>query len=408
MMVQVVLRFLRASAVGAVATVLWSGWGAVAHAADTIRIGAAVSQSGTFAREGELLRDGYDLWKEKVNAAGGLKVGGRTYRVEVVYYDDESQAQTSAKLTEKLITEDKVQFLFGPYSSGIANATAAISERYKILTIAPMATANNLYGRGYKYIFTPSPLANTGLFPILNLAHELNPNPSTVAIVGPDDLFPNITADGAKERATELGFKVVYTGKYPKTALDVSSVVTNIKSANPDIVLCSGYSQDSIQLVKTMVELHVTPKIIGLATAVGVPDFRKALGPSANGIMGVDYWVPTLSYGGSLFKNSQQFADEFEKRFGKAPTYHAAGGTAAGLVLEAAIEKAQSLDSTKVRDAMLEIAGDTFYGAYKFTPQGTNSMATLYVSQILKGEPKVVFPKAVAQAPYAYPMSSAQ
>ena len=382
--------------------------GTAARAADIIKIGAPVSQSGTFAREGQLLRDGYDLWKEKINAAGGLKVGGKSYKVEVIYYDDESNAQTSATLTEKLITEDKVQFLFGPYSSGIANATAAISERYKVLTIAPMATANSLYARGYQYIFTPSPLANTGLFPILTLAKQIPAKPATVAIVGPDDLFPNITADGAKEYATKLGFKVVYTGKYPKGAPDLSSVVTSLKSANPDIVLCSGYSQDSILLVKTMVELRVKPQIIGLATAVGVLDFRNALGASANGIMGVDYWVPTLNYSDLMFKNSAQFAQEFEKRFGIKPTFHAASGTGAGLVLEAAIEKAQSLDGTKVRDAMLAIKGKTFYGEYKFTPQGTDELATLYVSQILKGEPKVIFPPDVAEAKYVYPMSAAQ
>jgi branched-chain amino acid transport system substrate-binding protein len=161
-------------------------------------------------------------------------------------------------------------------------------------------------------------------------------------------------------------------------------------------------------LVKTMVELQLKPKIIGLATAVGVPDFRNALGASADDIMGVDYWVPTLKYSDSMFKNSAQFAQEFEKRFGMKPTFHAASGTAAGLVLEAAIEEAQSLDGTKVRDAMLKIKGQTFYGKYEFTSKGTNELATLYVSQILKGEPKIIFPPAVADAKYVYPMSAAQ
>ena len=176
---------------------------AAADARDVIKIGAAVSQSGNFAREGENLRDGYILWTEKANAAGGIKIGDRAYKLELVFYDDESQAQTSARLTEKLITEDKVQFLLGPYSSGIANATAAISERYKMLTIAPMAAANSLYARGYHYIFTPSALATTGLFPVLTVAAAQQPKPETVAIVGPDDLFPNVTADGAKARAAE-------------------------------------------------------------------------------------------------------------------------------------------------------------------------------------------------------------
>jgi branched-chain amino acid transport system substrate-binding protein len=379
---------------------------AAADAQDVIKIGAAVAQSGTFAREGEALRDGYTLWTEKANAAGGLKIGGKAYKLELVFYDDESQAQTSARLTEKLITEDKVQFLLGPYSSGIANATAAISERYKMLTIAPMATANSLYSRGYKYIFTPSALANSGLFPVLNVAAAVQPKPVTMAIVGPDDLFPNVTADGTKERGAELGFKLVYSAKYPKGAPDLSSVVTNLKASNPDMVLCTGYTQDSILLIKTMAELQVKPKLLGIAVAVDVPDFLTSLGPTAEGVMGVAYWVPTLTYGDPLFKSSQQFADDFEKRFKRPPSYHAAAGVGGGLALQAAIEKAQSLDGTKVRDAMLEITGQSFYGEYKFTPQGTNSLATLYASQIIKGAPKVIYPDAVAQAKPAYPMTT--
>jgi branched-chain amino acid transport system substrate-binding protein len=129
----------------AVATALLSiGCLTAATAQEVLKIGAAVSLTGPFSREGQLLRDGYDLWKDTVNAKGGLKVGAKTYKVDVVYYDDESKAPTSARLTEKLLAEDKVAFLFGPYSSGIATATAAISERYKVLTLAPMATANSL------------------------------------------------------------------------------------------------------------------------------------------------------------------------------------------------------------------------------------------------------------------------
>jgi branched-chain amino acid transport system substrate-binding protein len=376
-----------------------------ARAEDLLKIGVAISQSGTFVREGQFLLEGYELWAEKANAAGGVKVGDKTYKVQLVSYDDESQAQTSAKLTERLISSDKVQFLFGPYSSGIANATAAISERYKMLTLDPMATANNLFTRGYKYFFCPAALGNTGLWPILELVQHVTPKPQTVAIVGPDDLFPNNNAAGAKEKAEQLGMKVVYTAKYPKGAPDLSAVTTGIKSASPDLVLGSGYSQDSILLIKSLRELQVAPKAIGLATAVAVPDFRTALGSTAEGILGVDYWSPTLTYSDRYFKNSQQFADEFQKRFNHAPYYHSAAGTATGIILQEAIEKAQNLDSTAVRDAMLQMSGETFFTRFKFMPDGTNSLATLYVSQVINGESRVVFPVDAAQAQVKYPLA---
>lgn len=392
--------FARAAVLAGALLFATSGVGA---AQDVLKIGAAVSLSGNFSREGGLLRDGYELWKNKVNAAGGLKIGDKIYKVNIVYYDDESKAQTSARLTEKLITQDKVNFLFGPYSSGVATATAVISERYHVLTLAPMATANSLYARGYKYIFTPSPLANTGLFPILNLAAGLKPKPQTVAIVGPDDLFPNITGDGAKAKAEQIGFKVVYHGKYPKDAVDLSAVATQLRAKRADIVLATGYVQDSILLVKSLRELQVSPKILGLATAIGVQDFRKALGRAANGIMGVDYWVPTLTYKDPVFGDSAGFAKAFEGAYHKPPTFHAASGSAAGVVLQLALQKAGTIDSKAVRHALLNMEGQTFYGRFKFDDKGVNTLATLNVSQIIDGEPKVIFPSDVKQADAIYP-----
>src|ERR1700682_326408 len=114
-----------------------------ACAQETVKIGAAVSLTGNFAREGNLLKNGYAYWEKLINAAGGIDVAGKKTKVEVVYYDDESKPQSSARLTEKLITEDNVKFILGPYSSGIATATAAISERYKVITMRRMANADS-------------------------------------------------------------------------------------------------------------------------------------------------------------------------------------------------------------------------------------------------------------------------
>jgi len=374
-----------------------------AQAQDTLKIGAAVSLTGPFAREGQLLRDGYDLWKDTVNQQGGIKVGGKNYKVDIVYYDDESKAQTSARLTEKLITEDKVDILFGPYSSGIATATAAISERYKKIAMTPMATANSLYSRGYKYIFTPSPMADAGLVPLLELAASFSPKPTKIAIVGPDDLFPNVTGEGAAKRAAQLGLNVVYTGKYPKTAAELSSVATQLKAADPDVVLATGYAQDTILLLKSMQEMRVAPKMVGLAMSVGVEDFRTALGAGAEGIMGVDYWVPTLTYKDAVFGDSAGFAKAFEAKYKKPPTYHAASGAAAGVVLQRALEKAGSFGGDAVREAMLGLEGVTFYGPFKFADNGVNTKATLNASQIVSGSPKVIYPAEVRQVPPVYP-----
>jgi len=396
------VRLIPVLAAVAVFTMSMSFW-ATACAEDVIKIGAAVSLSGKFAREGEFLKQGYDYWKDAANAQGGVKIGDKKYKVEIVYNDDESDPQTSARLTEKLITEDKVKFLFGPYSSGIATATAAISEKYNILTMVPMATADSIYQRGYRYVFCPSPLAGTGLYPILDLIGTLEKRPATMAIVGPDSLFPNITAEAARRKAEEMGIKVVYLGKYPQSAADLSSVATAVKGANPEAILCTGYTQDSILLVKSMRELQVNPKLVGLAMSIAVPDFRNALGSAANQVMGTDYWVPTLTYTGIIVKDSDTYAKTYKEKFQKDPTYQAASGTAAGIILQMAVENAGSLDTNAVREALLKLKGQTFYGDFQFNEQGVNTAAKLSVTQIQDGQPKVVFPIQVRQTPVQYP-----
>ena len=132
---------------------------APAAEAKVIKIGVAISQTGAVAREGSFEKDGIDYWAALVNDAGGFDVAGEKYKVEVVYYDDQSNPETSMKLTEKLITEDKVDFLIGPYSSGIQTAAATIGEKYKIITITPLANATTIYDKGYKYIFSVLPPA---------------------------------------------------------------------------------------------------------------------------------------------------------------------------------------------------------------------------------------------------------
>src|SRR5690606_3172006 len=142
----------------------------------TLRIGASISLSGIFSKEGTELQAGYDIWKDAVNKQGGIDAGGKKYQVEILYLDDKSDAQTAAKLTEKLITEDKVHVLFGPYSSGITDATANISERYKAITVASSAYGDTLYDKGRKYLFCPASRATTDMHNCIQLAKELDPN----------------------------------------------------------------------------------------------------------------------------------------------------------------------------------------------------------------------------------------
>jgi branched-chain amino acid transport system substrate-binding protein len=374
-----------------------------AHAQDTVKIGAAVSLTGNFAREGNLLKNGYAYWEKLVNDAGGMNVDGKKVKVEVVYYDDESKPQSSARLTEKLITEDSVSFILGPYSSGIATATAAISEKYKVLTMTPMATADSLYQRGYKFIFCPAPLASTTLDPMLDMIKSLPTPPATIAIAGPDDLFPNVFAGAAQKKAEALGFKIVYNNKYPKGAVDLSSVATALKDANPDALILTGYVQDSVQLVKALQSLKVNPKIIGFAFAVGIPDVLTALGPAAEDLVGVQIWDPAVKYTGPMIADAAAYMSGYEKQFGGKPNYITASGTAGALALQLAIEKAASLDPVKVREAMLQLDVQTFFGQLQFDQAGVDKKASAVISQVQGGVAVPVYPAEIAAAKVRYP-----
>jgi branched-chain amino acid transport system substrate-binding protein len=388
------------------AGVLASGllWIGAANAQDTVKIGAAVSLTGNFAREGNLLKNGYAYWEKLVNEAGGIDVAGKKTKVEVIYYDDESKPQSSARLTEKLITEDNVSFILGPYSSGIATATAAISEKYKVLTMTPMATADSLYQRGYKFIFCPAPLASTTLDPMLEMIKKLPTPPTTVAIAGPDDLFPNVFAGAAQKKAEALGLKIVYNNKYPKGSVDLSSVATALKDANPEVLILTGYVQDSIQLVKALQSLKVNPKMIGFAFAVGIPDVLSALGPASEDLVGVQIWDPAVKYEGPLVADADAYLAGYQKAFGGAkPNYITASGTAGALALQLAIEKAGSLDPVKVRDAMLQLDVETFFGHVQFDQAGVDKKASAVISQVQGGVAVPVYPGEIAAAPVRYP-----
>jgi len=395
-------RMSLGTSLGLIGTALLPSGPAMA-ADDLVRVGAAVSLTGKLSREGNQLRNGYAYWERLVTDAGGIEVGGRRVPVKLFYYDDESEPQISARLTERCITEDKVGFMFGPYSSGVATATASISEKYRVPMLTSMATADSLYQRGYRYIFCPSPIASSTLDPMLELLRTLPMPPATIAIAGPDDLFPNVFAAAAQKKAEALGIKVAYNGKYPKNAADLSAIATSLKQIEPDVLILTGYVQDSVLMVKTLQSLKVNPKLIGFAFAVGIPDVLTALGPAAEDLFGVAIWEPSLSYKGPVVPDSAAYVKDYRTQFKAEPNYLSAAGTVCGVVLQEAIAAAGTLEPTKVRDAMSKLDFQTFFGNVKFNERGVDIAASAVVAQVQGGKAVPVFPKEIQAAAIVYP-----
>jgi branched-chain amino acid transport system substrate-binding protein len=371
----------------------------------TIVFGAALAATGSTAREGELTKEGYEFWKDYINAHGGLKVGGKTYKVDIQYADDESNPQTAARLVEKFVSEDKVNFILGPYGSANSATAAAVVERLKVPMVEGNGSAEKIFNQGFKYTFAVLSPARRYLEGIIEMALTQKPKPQTVAIATANDAFSVEVGQGAADYAVAHHMQVVYNNKYPADTTDLSAVVSAIKAVNPDIVLNGGHLQEALLLQRTFKEQNVDAKAYGYSVGPDTPDFRKTLGKDANYVFGGTQWSPTAKYQGApgFVQDSATYAALFQKKYGHVPDYHNAESTATCLAFQYAIEKAGSLDPQKVRDALAALDVVTFYGILKFDSRGINVYKPMAVNQIQNGQLMTVWPTGVQNAKPMYP-----
>jgi branched-chain amino acid transport system substrate-binding protein len=372
---------------------------------NTIVFGAALAATGSTAREGELTKEGYEFWKDYVNAHGGMKVAGKTYKVDIKYADDESNPQTAARLVEKFVSQDKVNFILGPYGSANSATAAAVVERLKVPMVEGNGAAEKIFSQGFKYTFAVLAPGRKYLQGILEMALTEKPKPKTVAVVTANDAFSVEVGQGAADYATAHGMTVVYNNKYPADTTDVSSVVSGIKAVNPDLILNGGHLDEALLLQRTFKEQNVDAKIFGYSVGPDTPDFRKTLGTDANWVFGGTQWSPTAKYQGApgFITDSKVYAAAFAKKYGHIPDYHNAESTASCLAFQYAIEKAGSLDPLAVRNALAKLDVVTFYGILKFDDRGINVFKPMAVNQIQNGQLMTVWPLGVQNAKPMYP-----
>ena len=370
---------------------------------DTILIGAALSETGKFAREGKDARQGYNLWRDWVNEEyGGVEVGSRRYRVEIVYYDDEGNPDTVTRLVEKLIVEEQVEFLLAPYSSGLTKSASAIAEKYNTIIVSGGAAADSLFNRGFQNLFSISPPASDYTQSSLEALSQAGAK--TVVIAYEDTPFPADVGEGTKKWAQKYGLKVLGVETYPKDVADVSAIMSKFKALNPDVFMGGGHFNDALLFARAAKELNFSPKAMILTVAPSNPQFAAEIGADANYIFGPTKWEGTMNYQGKYFGSSSDYAQRYQAKWGEPASYQAAGATAGALALHLAIEKADSLETEAVRQAMRELDVLTFYGPLNFDETGKNTAKPMGTIQILDGQVKVVAPKEAAVAEITYPM----
>ncbi len=370
----------------------------------TLLFGAPISLTGSTAKEGALTRDGYDLWRDTYNNAGGINVGGKHYKIETKYYDDASNAQQSATLAEKLIKEDKVNFLLGPYGTSPTLQVSTVAEKNKMPMIEGNGAAESIFSQGYKYTFGVLSPAQNYLRGVVDLALTQDPKPATVAVLSADDPFSVEVADAAKTYAEQKGLQVVYYQKYPNASTDLRAPLTETKGKNPDLFLNSGHLQESVAIMQQSKELGFSPKGFGFSVGPSIPDFETTLKGDANAVMGGTQWTPALKYqGDDLFKTPENYNTLYKQTFGYEPAYQSAESTACGVAYVKAIEKAGTTDPDKVRDEISKLDFMSFYGQIKFDERGINVTKPMAVEQWQGDKRVTVWPSDVAEGKALWP-----
>ena len=381
---------------------------AFAQQDDTITLGAAVSLTGKYSTNGKNTKDGYDLAVERVNEMGGVKVGGKTYKLKVVYYDDESTSARGAQLVERLIQQDHVDFVLGPYSSGLTKAIAPVTEKHGIPMVEGNGADRDLFQKGYKNLFAVLNTSDYYLRAAIQLAAEettkagKDPSKLKVAIAVENDNFSKDVRDGVAEDAKKYGMKIVVDDKLPPELNDMSATLAKVKALRPDILVVSGHDKGATLAVKQVSQARVYVPMLAL-THCDSAQIAEKEGKAAEYAICGSQWDRHLAYKDRWFGTAEQYAERFEKTFRYDPPYQAAESTASVLTFVDAFERAGSLDKAKVRDALAKTNLQTFYGPIKFDATGKNVAKSMVLYQVLDGKYKVVAPSKWATTKIVFP-----
>ena len=375
---------------------------------DKIILGAAVSLTGKYSTNGKHTQNGYNLAVERINSMGGVKVGGKTYKFDIIYYDDESNSGRAAQLAERLIKQDGVHYMLGPYSSGLTKAIAPVTEENKIPMVEANGASRSLFTKGYRYLFAVLSAANQYLEVAIDLAVEKNGgNPIKIAMAFEQDAFSQDVRIGVVDAAKRTGSKIIIDDKLPKELNDMAATLAKVKATKPDVLVVSGHSKGALTAIRQIAEMKVDVKMLAM-THCDASKLAKQHGKNSEYALCAAQWHKSLSYKDDFFGDGMKFDKDFNAKYGYAPPYQAAESAAALLVWKDAFERANSLDKDKVRDALAKTDMQTFYGNIKFSPSGQNIAKPMVLFQVrCEGdncENKVVAPTKWAAAKLVHPI----
>ena len=232
---------------------------------DTIILGAAVSLTGKYSTNGEHTKNCYNMAVQRINDMGGVNVGGKSYKFDIIYYDDESDSSRAAQLAERLIKQDGVHYMLGPYSSGLTKAMAPVTEENQIPMVEANGASRSLFTKGYKYLFAVLSAANQYLEVAIDLAVEKNGgNPVNIAMAFEQDAFSQDVRIGVVEAAERTGSKIIIDDKLPKELNDMAATLAKVKATKPDVLVVSGHSKGALTAIRQISEMQVDVPMLAM------------------------------------------------------------------------------------------------------------------------------------------------
>lgn len=369
----------------------------------TLAIGAALSLTGKLAREGVLTKEGYQLCQEKVNAKGGVDIGGTKVKLDIQYQDDTSKPDVAAQLVDQF-NDKGLKLILSSYGSANTEAQAAVVERNGQLMVDSAGADNKIFSKGYKRTFAVlSPATEYAASIVKAIAELATPKPKSVVFLSADDGFSKTVTEGGMKTAKEAGFTVLDPQYFPNGTSDVSSALTKVKGQHPDVIIGSVHLVEGVAIIKQAKELGVTPTGFGESVAPPTPDFAKTLGAQAENVLGSSQWTDATKGTDKYFGTAKDYTKDIQAKYGHAPDYHNAEASAACLALVLATEKAASSKADAVRNALSGLDTESFFGKIKFDSTGQNLYKPMSVIQIQNGKALTVWPAESAEAKMIWP-----
>ena len=384
--------------------------------ARVLKAGIPVSLSGQFRVQGEQALAGLQTWAEDVNRSGGIVLGrgGLPWQVSVIYHDDASQTEGARRATQRLIIQDRVELLFGPYSSNLARAAAGVAESAQRLMWNQGGAADDIYQQGYLWVvgvLTPASRYLEGLLP---LAREADPDIGTIGIIRAyPGAFPHAVTSEVYQQSKSLGFQVIYLREYPPGLTSFDSVLDEIRGRQPQpqVLVVVGRIADDIKLARELLGSNLRPQIAAVGAAP-IKQFRDALGAGVEGFLGPSQWESEADYPNDYGPASGQVLESLGRNFGRGfgsnpdvpIDYPMAQAYAAGLIAQACLEQSETPDDEPLRDAARNLDISTFYGRFKIDPvTGQQVGRSTLIVQWQKGKKVVLWPREQARGRLIFP-----